>query len=201
MRFDPFQFAIKRQFGSEMFYIRPAQVSDRDLVWNAYKNAPKDFFYHITEITKEMLDNWYPIGGTIDYDRTLPFNAMRLDEHKEIEFAGNVTFGIPSNTRFNHTAMMGLGVLPKFQGQGLGSFLVELILKIARAKPGLARLELQVCAGNKRARKLYAKFGFEEEGLLRKRWIYPNGKIDDVIVMSILFPEKMRLLSKQRIVR
>ncbi|MFX1255415.1 MAG: GNAT family N-acetyltransferase [Promethearchaeota archaeon] len=193
MSFDPFEFSIKRHFGSDRFHIRPAQISDRDLVWKGYKNAPREFFNGIIEISWKIIEMWYPNGGKIDYEQSLPFNAMRLNpETEEVEFAGNVTLDFMSTNRWNHTARLDIGVLPKFQRRGLGSLLMELAIKVAQAKHGIARLELYVVAGNQQARNLYSKFGFEEEGVLRKRWIYPDGKLDDTIVMSILFPEKMK---------
>ncbi len=194
MNFDPNKFAVERKFGRDRFYIRPAKVTDRKLVQEGYKNAPKEFFYYIIEITSEMINSWYPESGGINYNRMLPFNAMRIKGGNEVEFAGNVTLGFSSINRNKHTAGMGMGVLPKFQGRGVGDFLMGLAIKVGESKTGIARLELHVCAGNIRARNLYSKYGFIEEGILKNRWIYPDGKLDDEIIMSKLFPEKLKNL-------
>ncbi|MFX0051168.1 MAG: GNAT family N-acetyltransferase [Candidatus Hermodarchaeota archaeon] len=191
MNFNPLKYLLTKKFGTDVIKIRPAQISDRELVWNGYRQAPKDFFYHIPEITRENIDMWYPEGGKIDYTKTIPYNAMLLDENdKEIKFAGNATLIFHQIERINHVAIMGLGVLPPFQGRGLGKTLTDLLIKVAREKPGISRLELEVCTKNTNARQIYLKCGFHEEGILRKRWHYPDGEYDDIIIMSIIFPEK-----------
>ena len=198
MTFDPQQFSIKKQFGSDWFVIRPAKTSDRELVWEGYQNAPKEFFRQITEITRKMVEYWYPLDREIDFEQALPFNVMLLNEKKqEKAVAGNMTLGFTKNNRFCHTTTMGMGVLPKFQGRGIGSFLTELSIKIARAKPGIVRLQLQVCATNP-ARKIYTKYSYKEEGVLRKNWLYSDGTLDDMITMGIIFPEKLELLKKKK---
>jgi GNAT superfamily N-acetyltransferase len=183
---------VKKQFGSDWYYIRPAKTEDKDLVWQGYKSAPKEFFNQITEITKEIVEQWYPDSGVINYDQVLPFNVMLLDEkEQEIAFAGNMTLGFRSVNRFSHSTMMGMGVLPRFQKIGIGSFLVQLSIDVAKAKPDIIRLELNVCASNP-ARKMYLNHGYKEEGILVKAWQYPNGTFDDVIPMSIIFEEKIK---------
>lgn len=191
MNFSPDNFSVTQKFGSNNLRIRPAQNSDRDLVWKAIKNAPKEFFYHIPEITWENVQTWYPENKIINFDETIPFNAILLDpDENEIEFVANVTLVMKSIGRMRHTAIMGLSVLPQHQGNGLGTFLTQMIIEAARAKPNILRLELEVCAGNKKAYHIYKKCGFQEEGILRKGWLYPYGEFDDLVMMSIIFPEK-----------
>jgi ribosomal protein S18 acetylase RimI-like enzyme len=191
MTFDPHQFSVKKLFGSEWFIIRPAKIEDRELVWQGYKNAPKEFFNQITEITKEIVEQWYPTDRDINFDQVLPFNVMLLDENEqEIAFAGNMTLGFRVVNRFSHSTMMGMGVLPRFQKRGLGSFLTQLSVDVAKAKPDIIRLELNVCASNP-ARKIYLKHGYKEEGILVKAWQYPDGSFDDVIPMGIIFEDKI----------
>ena len=192
MTFNPHQFSVKKQFDSDWFLIRPAKNEDRDLVWQGYKNAPKKFFNQITEITEKMVELWYPAEREMNYDQVLPYNVMLLDEKEhEVAFAGNMTLGFRHVNRFNHSTMMGMGVLPNFQKRGIGSFLTQLSIDVAKAKPGIVRLELNVCATNP-ARKIYLKHGYKEEGLLVKAWQYPDGSFDDVIPMSIVFNDKIK---------
>ncbi|MHA1432570.1 MAG: GNAT family N-acetyltransferase [Candidatus Heimdallarchaeota archaeon] len=192
MIYDPHKFSAKKQFGSDWFFIRPAKIDDKELVWQGYKNAPKEYFNQITEITYETVEQWYPIVGEIDFNQVLPFNVMLLDKkEQEIVFAGNMTLVFRSINRFSHSTMMGVGVLPRFQKRGLGSFLTKLSIDIARAKPNIIRLELNVCASNP-ARYTYLKYGYKEEGILVKAWQYPDGSFDDVIPMSIIFDDKIK---------
>ncbi len=191
LSFFPTEFSVIQKFGSDNLIIRPAKNSDRNLVWKAYKNAPKEFFHHIPEITWQNIEMWYPEDKKIDFENSIPFNAMLLDNTgEEIEFAANVTLVLKSISRMKHTAVLGISVLPQYQGKGLGTFLIQLIIEVARAKPNIFRLELEVCARNIRARHVYVKCGFQEEGILRNGWLYPYGEFDDVVIMSIIFTEK-----------
>lgn len=102
--FNPHRFSVKKQFGSDWVLIRPAKIEDRDLVWQGYKNTPKEFFNQITEITKWIIEQWYPATGDINYNQVLPFNVMMLEQ--EIAFAGNITLDFRNVNRFRHSIMM-----------------------------------------------------------------------------------------------
>lgn len=71
------------------------------------------------------------------------------------------------NPRQNHRGGLGMGLILEYRGQGLGSKLLAAVL--AHAKQfGLEKVELQVYTSNIPAVALYRKFGFEQEGLIRK---------------------------------
>jgi ribosomal protein S18 acetylase RimI-like enzyme len=55
-----------------------------------------------------------------------------------------------------------LAVLPEFQGQGVGEALLGAVQKKAR-QLGCCRLTLEVRDDNHKARKLYERFGFEND--------------------------------------
>ena len=91
-----------------------------------------------------------------------------------------------------HSGHLGIGLLPPWRGMKVGARLLAAALDDAFRK-GLTRLELEVYAANTRARALYRKFGFVEEG--RKRQArYLDGAYEDSILMALLktnrgFPE------------
>ena len=197
MEFDPHNFTTKKQFGSHWFNIRPAMSSDRDLVWNAYKNVPQEYFKYINPISYKAIEAWYPEDKEINYEYSLPYNVMLLDDsNNEIEFAGNMTLIFQRAARYKHRAYMGLGVMPKFQKLGIGSFLTELSIEVAKAKPGLYRLELEVCSNNY-AKNIYPKFGYREEAILSKTFLMDDGSLEDVIIMSVLFKDKFNQENKK----
>jgi len=71
------------------------------------------------------------------------------------------------NPRQSHRGNLGMGLLPKFRGQGIGTKLLDAVL--SRAKDfGLEKVELHVYTSNIPAIALYKKFGFEQEGLIKK---------------------------------
>lgn len=71
------------------------------------------------------------------------------------------------NPRQNHRGGLGMGLLPEHRGQGLGSKLLSSVLDHAK-KFGLEKVELHVYTSNISAVALYKKFGFEQEGLIKK---------------------------------
>ena len=71
------------------------------------------------------------------------------------------------NPRLSHRGGLGMGLLPEFRSQGLGSKLLSAVLDHAE-KFGLEKVELNVYTSNATAIGLYKKFGFEQEGLIKK---------------------------------
>ncbi|MCC7405812.1 MAG: GNAT family N-acetyltransferase [Bdellovibrionales bacterium] len=71
------------------------------------------------------------------------------------------------NPRQSHRGGLGMGILPEFRGQGIGSQLLQKVIEHAKTF-GLEKIELNVYTSNVSAVALYKKFGFEQEGLIRK---------------------------------
>jgi RimJ/RimL family protein N-acetyltransferase len=63
-----------------------------------------------------------------------------------------------------HRAALGMGIGSAYTGQGHGRRLVEEAVRWAREDVGLSWIDLGVFAGNDRARRLYQKMGFVEQG-------------------------------------
>jgi len=73
----------------------------------------------------------------------------------------------------------------KYLHQGYGEETLSLILEYGFKHLNLNRLYLETFSTNKRAISLYKKFGFQEEGRLRKH-IFKNGKYQDVVILGLL---------------
>lgn len=71
------------------------------------------------------------------------------------------------NPRQSHRGSLGMGLIPEFRGKGLGSRLLSSVLDHAK-RFGLEKVELNVYTSNGPAIALYKKFGFEQEGLIKK---------------------------------
>ncbi len=82
-------------------------------------------------------------------------------------------------------ADLGMMVKDGFRGQGVGSALVERAIECARER-GCHKVALQHWPHNTAARALYEKFGFEQEGYLRRQYPRKNGEIWDAVVMGLL---------------
>lgn len=86
------------------------------------------------------------------------------------------------NPRLSHRGGLGMGLLPEYRGQGLGSKLLSSTLENAKTF-GLEKVELHVYTTNTSAVALYKRFGFEQEGLIR-RYRKLDGQYFDCLAMG-----------------
>ncbi|HEU5281420.1 MAG TPA: GNAT family N-acetyltransferase [Gammaproteobacteria bacterium] len=86
---------------------------------------------------------------------------------------------------FEHSGVLGMGVVADYRGQGIGKALIRAALTKAKEK-GLTRVSLTLREPNKRAIALYDAFGFVREGV-HKRAICVDGVYEDQISMALLF--------------
>lgn len=86
---------------------------------------------------------------------------------------------------YRHSGVLGMGVLPQYRGQGIGTQLIQTALAMARAAP-LHRVELTVREHNTNAIALYKKVGFVTEGV-RLDAVCVDGVYEDIITMAIVF--------------
>ncbi len=88
--------------------------------------------------------------------------------------------------RMNHISGFGIGVRKNFRGIGLGKYLMESIIKMAKTelKPSPKIIELEVFEGNKPAIALYKKMGFKAVAKIPNRIQY-KGKLITEIIMQL----------------
>ena len=91
----------------------------------------------------------------------------------------------------NRNMCVGGDIAEEHAGKGYGRELYKLILRLGFDTWSMHRLWLLVLEKNERARKLYAKMGFVEEGM-RREAIFKNGKYENYVLMSILEEEYRR---------
>ena len=84
-----------------------------------------------------------------------------------------------------HTAEIGLGVIAKSRGVGIGTALLTCALEWAAAR-GLEKVTLHVRASNLRAIRLYEDLGFAQEGRRIRQVKDCHGRYDDDIPMGKL---------------
>jgi RimJ/RimL family protein N-acetyltransferase len=80
-------------------------------------------------------------------------------------------------------AEIGMTVAKEWRGRGVGTALLEACVDWAREQR-VHKLALHVWPHNKAALRLYEKFGFEREGVLRSHYRRRSGELWDVIVMG-----------------
>ncbi|WP_043630140.1 GNAT family N-acetyltransferase [Nonomuraea candida] len=102
------------------------------------------------------------------------------------EYAGEIVLNEldTDNLACNLRIMLG----PRAAGKGYGTEAIELVLAHAFGTTPLHRISLGVYAFNERARHVYKKVGFVEEGVERDALLW-DGRWHDAVLMSILRPE------------
>jgi len=83
-----------------------------------------------------------------------------------------------------HCGTLGMGLLPKLRGRGIGRKLMQRTIGAA-LEFGLTRVELMVRETNVNAIALYEKFGFQAEGLHRKA-VRIDGRYENLISMALV---------------
>ena len=113
------------------------------------------------------------------------YGLVALVENKIV---GRLGLSTEPRPRRKHVGGIGMAVHDDFQGQGVGTALLQAALDMADNWLNLQRLELTVFTDNEPAVHLYKKCGFEIEGTLR-RHSFRAGQYWDVYYMARLRPE------------
>lgn len=112
--------------------------------------------------------------------------TFRLVACSEDEIAGQLDlYTFPNHPRRRHVGQIGMAVRDDFQGQGVGTELMQAAVDVADNWLNLSRLELEVYTDNEPALRLYKKFGFEIEGTMT-RYAFRAGQYVDVHGMARL---------------
>lgn len=85
-------------------------------------------------------------------------------------------------------AHLGMNVADGHRGQGIGAALVAAGIEWAR-EAGVHKVELEHWPWNHRARALYERFGFVEEGYRRRQYRRKDGSLWDSVVMGLVLDE------------
>ena len=93
----------------------------------------------------------------------------------------------PNRPRRRHVGRIGISVSEAWQSRGVGTALMQAGIDLADNWLNLTRLELEVYSDNESAIRLYERFGFEREGVMRQH-AFRNGQYVDSIMMARLRP-------------
>lgn len=111
------------------------------------------------------------------------FGLVAEVEQEIVGHLGLHTF--PNRPRRRHVGQIGMAVRDDFQGQGVGTALLQAAVELADKWLNLTRLELEVYIDNEPAIRLYEKFGFTMEGTL-VQYAFRDGHYVDTYMMARL---------------
>jgi RimJ/RimL family protein N-acetyltransferase len=171
----------------EQIHIRSIALSDASL--------RHKFFYELTLAQVGMVHTVDEIDIHADesYEHISDFLRNKkglwlIAINQNGDIIGEVDITIKNLIRVRHNGNLTIGVLPQYQNLGLGTALIRLALKWAKAV-GLFRVELSVFQSNTAAIRLYEKNGFLVEGV-RKKFLRTLGPteafIDDILMAHYL---------------
>lgn len=129
---------------------------------------------------------WRSSGEERRYIRALnrhPDAALYVAELEGAELVGRLSLMRDPHPSSSHVADLGLMVAASHRRRGIGSALLETAEVWARGA-GITKLELHVFPHNEPAIGLYAKHGYEREGLRRRHYTRSDGSLTDVILMA-----------------
>ena len=108
---------------------------------------------------------------------------LLVAEHNDTLVA-SLNFHVGKRKREAHVGEFGMAVLKEWRSKGIGSLLLETLIRWAEQNPAIEKINLQVLAYNERAISLYLKYGFVEEGRKLRELKYADGTYTDAILMS-----------------
>jgi RimJ/RimL family protein N-acetyltransferase len=123
--------------------------------------------------------------------RRLVLDSLRAGAVHVVAVAGDEVIGWcdlrpKTAPTLRHSAVLGMGIVAAYRGQGIGSRMLAATLELAWAR-GIRRAELNVRSDNAPAIALYRHFGFVEEGVCRNYMRVDN--VDyDALLMARLAP-------------
>ena len=158
--------------------IRLAGLHDFNFIYGLYMH-PKVNPYLLYELTSE--EDFKPIYNNLIQLNVKYIYAVNMQKIGMFKL-------IPFTDRSSHVVYLGgLAIDPKFSGKGEGAKMIKEIIVFA-AEKGFLRIELSVAVTNEKAIQLYAKSGFQQEGILKKYTHLKNeNRFIDEIIMSFIF--------------
>ncbi|MFA6023645.1 MAG: GNAT family protein [Candidatus Gracilibacteria bacterium] len=180
MKFTSKQFVLKN---GEKLSIREGKKSDAsDLIKYLNQVAGESDFLTFTEgefkMTKKGEEAFVEEAHKAD-------NEIFLVAEIGKEIVGVLNVNANSKKRMKHIGTFGVSLKKAHWGKGIGALFIQTMLDWAKSNGVTRKMNLSVMANNKRAMKLYKKFGFKKEGLL-KRDALINGKFYDAYLMGLL---------------
>lgn len=133
--------------------------------------------------TEYLLDTAEEFNLTVKQERAFIISqALFVVAEVDGNIVGSASLYRSRKTKLNHVAIFGITILQKYCGLGIGSMMIESVIRWSREN-GIEIINLEVFEGNIRAQRLYKRFGFIVEGR-KNRYIKMNGKYQDMILMT-----------------
>ena len=176
-------FSVKPVLTGERTVLRPFTAADADTMAEIIDDPEVRRFTGESPnfLTRDFLRSWYG-SRSAQPDRL----DLAVTDRLTGELVGEVVLydWAPAHRSCTFRTLLG----PAGRGRGIGTEAVRLIVGHGFDHVGLHRIALDLFSHNDRARHVYVKVGFVEEGVTRQS-VLRDGEWYDETLMSILAPE------------
>lgn len=105
--------------------------------------------------------------------------------YDENKIVGDCELRINSQTKTRHRSQIGIAILKDYQNLGIGSFLFDEMINLAKSTDGIEQIELDVVSTNDLAKHLYVKKGFVKTGTIPRQLKQSDGTYSDGEMMTL----------------
>ena len=126
--------------------------------------------YPIDEIMKNTIERWTKSINTPGWRRAWGV----FDSNKMIGSADIAGGDLPTSL---HRVDLGIGIMKEYRNLGLGTELLNMIIKWCKEQPSIFWIDLGVFSGNEIAKKVFEKVGFQEIGYKKDAWFVDGNSI------------------------
>ena len=156
----------------------------KDLRLTLLKTYPQAYSSTYEENVQRTDDEWKQyLQDNLDDKTILLFAEV------DGKVVGSVRAFFYDNPKEKHKAsVFAMGVLPEFQGQGVGKKLLSTILEKIKSHPGMIKIDLDVTTTQTSAIHLYESLGFKKVGEYHKE-LFVDGTYYNLYEMELLLDE------------
>jgi L-amino acid N-acyltransferase YncA len=158
------------------FEIRPARQEDFSGILGVIEQVASQRTYIEAETVAEQLNHEDALIRHNDLDTRMFFVATVSEE-----VVGWCHVEAPELEKLRHTAKLTIGILEEYQGEGLGSHLLQRGLSWARAN-GYEKVYQSVPATNERAISFLTDYGWEKEARRTNHYKLDDEYVDEVML-------------------
>lgn len=159
-------------------------MAESDLEWLLdLRRETSEFLGDNDYISEAAQKAWF---DRIKNDPSVRYFIVRALDRKDDEYIGLAR--ITHIDTINRSACVGADICVGIRGKGYGTATMNSVVAYCFEVLNLRRLWLLVLETNKRARRVYEKCGFSDEGV-QKEAIWRDGKYVDYVMMSLIRKE------------
>ncbi len=157
--------------------IREFRIEDKEKLVEMYESLSDDAVrWGLPPYTRERIEKWW-LSNLQNLIAIIALYNDKIIGHAQI-------FSFP-HPRRKGTSDALIYLHQDFHNVGLGAAMLAKLIELAK-KEGLHRIGLSVVADNKPAIRLYQRFGFKIEGVMKDAYLGEDGRYYDELVMGLI---------------